>query len=226
MHLLLRKLPLLRLVLTALAGCVLLSAPLRAQNDQDSSQQQQQGGSSSSSARAQDPAAHDSGSSDASSSALRDKVFLRKAIAGGLAEIQLGQLAAQQGGSDDVRQFAQRMVSDHTQLNDSLKPIAESLGIMLPTKMTSADQAHYNQLRSLSGEAFDRAYVKLMVDDHHHDLRDFRAEATSTQDASLREAAQKGSSVIRQHLTMISTLPNAKTQNFSATPTASASTTP
>src|SRR5260370_26469907 len=56
--------------------------------------------------------------------ALVDQSFVRKALEGGAAEVQLGQLVQQKSQSDDVKQFGQKMVEDHTQLGDQLmKPI-------------------------------------------------------------------------------------------------------
>ena len=59
---------------------------------------------------------------------MQDKAFLHKAAAGGMAEIQLGQLAEQKGNSPEVKQFGQKMVEDHSRLNDQMKPLAEQLG--------------------------------------------------------------------------------------------------
>jgi len=57
----------------------------------------------------------DSGTTPAKSP---DKMFLHKASMGGFAEVQLGQLAAQKGNSDEVRKFGQKMVDDHSALNE------------------------------------------------------------------------------------------------------------
>ena len=44
-----------------------------------------------------------------------DQAFVKKALEGGDAEVQLGQLAQQKSQSPDVKQFGQKMVQDHTQ---------------------------------------------------------------------------------------------------------------
>ncbi len=113
--------------------------------------------------------------------------------------MQLGQLAAQKGNSDEVKKFGQKMVDDHTALNEQMKPFAESAGLKPPMKLDKKDQAEYDKLNGLSGDAFDKEYIGFMVKDHHADLREFRKEEMTTTDASLKDAVVKGESVIKEH---------------------------
>jgi len=50
-----------------------------------------------------------------------------------LAEIQVGQLAAQKGAADGVRDSAKAR-SDHTRLEDEMKPIAARIGVTPPAE--------------------------------------------------------------------------------------------
>jgi putative membrane protein len=143
------------------------------------------------------------GTSTDEGQAMKDKMFLRKAAQGGMAEVQLGQLAAEKGSSEDVKRFGQRMVTDHTALNNDMKPIAESMGVAVPRKLSKEDQAEYDKLKGLSGADFDKEYIAFMVKDHHADLREFRGESATVQDPALRAAVQKGQSVIREHAMMV-----------------------
>ncbi len=113
---------------------------------------------------------------------MQDKMFLRKAAEGGIAEVKLGQLAAQKGSSDEVKAFGQKMVEDHTKLNTDMAQVADSMGVMLPKTMNKEDQAEYDKLNALSGDAFDTEYLSFMVKDHHKDLHAFRMEAASPTD--------------------------------------------
>jgi putative membrane protein len=135
--------------------------------------------------------------------AMADRAFVRKALEGGNAEVQLGQLAQQKSQSDDVKQFAQKMVDDHTQLGNQMKPIAQQLGVSEPKGPSKKDKELQAKLESLSGQQFDEAYIKAMVKDHKQDLREFKDEAQTTQDPNLKQAAQQGAGVISQHLQMI-----------------------
>ena len=67
---------------------------------------------------------------------MKDKMFLRKAGEGGLAQVQLGKLAVEKASSQDVKDFGQKMVDEHTKLNNDMAPIADSMGVTLPKKMT------------------------------------------------------------------------------------------
>ncbi|HWW24248.1 MAG TPA: DUF4142 domain-containing protein [Edaphobacter sp.] len=149
------------------------------------------------------PVQESTGMSNEPNDAIKDKMFLRRACAGGLAEVQLGQLATQKAGAQDVKDFGQKMVTDHTALNNEMAPIADSMGVTLPRKLTKEDQAEYDKLNGLSGDDFDKEYVFFMVKDHHQDLREFRMEMISTSDPTLRAAADRGSKVIYAHMTMI-----------------------
>jgi putative membrane protein len=145
----------------------------------------------------------DSGTGGDTPQSMRDRTFLRAATEGSLAEVQFGKLAAQNGASDDVKNFGQKMVDDHTKLNEKLANIADSMGVMVPRRLNKEDQAEYLKLSALSGDAFDREYIVLMVKEHHADLRDFRIEANNTTDAELRQAVNDGANVIHDHMVMI-----------------------
>ena len=139
----------------------------------------------------------------AASGGMQDKAFVRKALEGGMAEVQMGQIAAQKGSSDDVKQFGQKMVTDHTQLGDQMKQVAQQIGVTPPTGLSKKDKEEVAKLQTLSGTEFDNAYIMAMVKDHKKDAEDFKSEAQQTQNPTVKQAAQQGSQVIDQHLDMI-----------------------
>jgi putative membrane protein len=141
---------------------------------------------------------------------MQDKMFLRKAAEGGIAEVKLGQLAAQKGSSEDVKAFGQKMVEDHTKLNNEMAQVADSMGVMLPKSMNKEDQAEYDKLNALSGNDFDMEYLSFMVKDHHKDLHEFRMEAASPTDPTLHDAVVKAQNVIHDHTVMVDKLARAK----------------
>jgi putative membrane protein len=141
-----------------------------------------------------------------SNASAMDRKFVHGAAAGGFAEVQLGKLAMQRAGNPDVKAFGQKMVDDHTMLNNQMKPVAEGLGIPVPTMLDAKDQATYDKLSALSGEAFDKAYVQDMVMDHRKDLREFRQEAANGMDPQVKQAAASGAKVIAQHYRMANKL--------------------
>ncbi|HUB31296.1 MAG TPA: DUF4142 domain-containing protein [Terracidiphilus sp.] len=129
-----------------------------------------------------------------------DSQFVRKAMQGSDAEIKLGQLATEKASSPDVKQFGQRMVEDHTKLNEQMKPVAEQIGVSPLTTVSPKDQALEAKLETLSGDAFDKAYMSAMVKDHTKDLAEFRHEAKDGQSTAVKDAAEQGAHVIHEHL--------------------------
>lgn len=141
-------------------------------------------------------------SQNTTSASSSDKKFVVSALQGGNAEVKLGQLAAQKGSSEDVKQFGQKMVDDHTKLGDQMKQIAQQQGISAPEGLSGKDKALETKLNSLSGDEFDKAYIKAMVKDHQKDLSEFKKEASSGNDTSIKDAASQGAQVISEHLQM------------------------
>jgi putative membrane protein len=139
----------------------------------------------------------------ANEQSMGDKAFVSKALQGGSEEVQLGQLAEQKSQSDDVKQFAQKMVQDHTQLGDQMKPIAQQLGVQAPKNPSKKDKEMMAKLQELSGPQFDEAYIRAMAKDHKQDLKDFKDEAQMTQNPNLKQVTQQDSGIILQHLQMI-----------------------
>ncbi|MGH8220226.1 MAG: DUF4142 domain-containing protein [Steroidobacteraceae bacterium] len=153
------------------------------------------------------PAAHSgertaSAASGHSGSALSktDRTFVRKAAEGGLAEVQLGQLAQQQGESDAVKEFGQRMVTDHQAANEKLQTIAQNEQLQLPTTLSRHDEKELTKLQGLHGAAFDRAYSRDMRSDHRSDIREFEHEAKHGKNAELKQFADSTLSTLKGHL--------------------------
>src|SRR6266567_3657761 len=132
-----------------------------------------------------------------------DKAFVKKALEGGVADVQLGQLAQQKSQSADVKQFGQKMVQEHTQLGEQMKVEAKNLGVSEPKGPSKKDKQLIAKLSSLSGDQFDQEYIKAMLKDHKQDLKDFKDQSQMTQDPNLQKLTQEGANVITQHLQMI-----------------------
>jgi len=133
-----------------------------------------------------------------------DQAFVAKALEGGVAEVQLGQLAEQKSQSNDVKQFAQKMVADHSQMGEKwFKPVAKQMGVSEPKGPSKKDKKLIEKLQGLSGPQFDTEYIQAMVKDHKADLKDFQNEAQMAQDPSVKQIAQQGTTIIQQHLQLI-----------------------
>lgn len=137
-----------------------------------------------------------------------DQKFLQKAAVGGMAEVEMGQLAQQKAQSDAVKQFAARMVQDHGKANDELKALASSKGATLPGGTDHKHAQTKQELEKLSGAAFDRAYMKHMLADHKKDVSQFRAESKSAKDADVKRFAAQTLPTLEEHLKLAQNVSN------------------
>ncbi|HEX7312840.1 MAG TPA: DUF4142 domain-containing protein [Pyrinomonadaceae bacterium] len=132
-----------------------------------------------------------------------DHKFAMEAAMGGMMEVELGKVAAEKGASDEVRQFGQRMVDDHSKANAELTQLASGKGMTLPSAPDPKHQAEMRKLSALSGEKFDKEYVKMMLKDHKKDVSDFQKEANGGMDPDLKAFAASTLPTLREHLQMI-----------------------
>jgi putative membrane protein len=135
-----------------------------------------------------------------------DAKFVHEAAAGGMAEVSLGKLAAGKATNPDVKQFAQRMVDDHSKANDELKALASQKGVTLPVDVDPAAKAIEGRLSKLSGETFDKAYMQDMVKDHDKDVAAFKHASTTAADADLKAWAAKTLPTLQEHQTLAKSL--------------------
>ena len=104
-----------------------------------------------------------------------DRTFVNDQLAGGMAEIELAQLARDHASSADVKRFAQMMIDDHTKAGDQLKQVASSNNIPQQPQIDSKHQNLMDKLSKMNGSDFDKAYMDAMVDDHESDVSDVRS---------------------------------------------------
>ncbi len=103
--------------------------------------------------------------------------FLKEAVEGNLAEVQMGQLAEKNGKSDGVRSFGQMLQKDHSEANQKATAAANQMGMSPPSEPNSKQKAMYDKMSKLSGDRFDREFAKHMVTDHKKDIKDYEKEA-------------------------------------------------
>lgn len=147
-----------------------------------------------------------------------DLDFMKKAAQGGMAEVELGKLAQQNAEDAQVKQFGQRMEQDHSKAGQQLTSIASQKGVQLPKQLDSKDQKELDRLSRLKGAGFDRAYMKMMVQDHDKDVKEFQHAAQAVKDPDLKNFAQQTLSVIQQHDQLAHNLTQSMTASGSSRP--------
>ena len=136
------------------------------------------------------------------------KSFAMKAADGGMAEVELGRLAAQKASNDRVKQFGQKMVDDHSKANNDLKQAASQEGIELPADTSAKHKATMQKLSGLSGAAFDKAYMDAMVKDHVEDVKEFEKASKAAGDSPVKKFAASTLPTLKDHLQMAREIDN------------------
>ena len=131
-----------------------------------------------------------------------DNKFLKDAAIGAMVEVELGKIAVQKASSDAVKQFAQKMVDDHTKANEELRQIAITTNINVPDALDSKHQSRVDKLSKLSGTEFDRAYIKDQLKDHQQDVKEFQNEAENGNREAVKNFASKTLPMLQEHLNM------------------------
>jgi len=129
--------------------------------------------------------------------------FMTEAARGGMAEVELSQLATTKAQNAEVKKFAQQMIQDHTNANTELKQLAGKKTVTLPTDLDAAHKTIKDRLTNLSGTEFDEEYVNAMVADHEKSVALFTTQANSGTDADTKAFAAKTLPKLQMHLEMI-----------------------
>ncbi|BAN22606.1 putative uncharacterized protein [Caballeronia insecticola] len=159
-------------------------------------------------AHAQESASATPSAANAQKLSAADQQFLQDAGQAGATEIAASKLALTHASGRQVKEFAQRMVADHTKLARNLDVIAKRHGI---TAAPTADSAVIGSLENLQGAEFDKAYIeKVAVDGHQKAVALFKKESESGNDTALKAAATKALPVISHHYAMAQQLARAK----------------
>ena len=137
------------------------------------------------------------------SAEIPDAKFYRDAAEGGMAEVAMGSLAQQKAQSPSVKEFGAQMVKDHSAANEKLKALAQSKNITLPANPSVAEMEAKSKLQVLSGQSFDKSYIKGMIQDHEEDIAVFKKEAASGHDPDARAFASATLPTLEAHLKKI-----------------------
>ncbi len=148
------------------------------------------------------------GGTMATTTMMTDEEFMKMVATGGQNEIGLSKVALDKGVSGEMKNFANMMITDHTQAGNELKPIADRKNVMLPTEMDAEHKALRDQMQNLSGDELARTYAQQMVTDHQKTVDAFQSEIQNGKDADVKAFASKTLPTIQKHLEMARSLPS------------------
>jgi putative membrane protein len=155
------------------------------------------------------PALAQTGSTMSSgTAAVGDATFVKKAAISDMYEIQASQLAQTKAASADVKNFAGKMITDHTKTSDQLKSIVSSKsGLTLPKALDAQHKALLAKLKAASAATFDSTYAHQQLDAHQQAVMLFTSESQNGKDADLKKFATDTLPALQQHLSMAQQLP-------------------
>jgi putative membrane protein len=122
-----------------------------------------------------------------------DRSFLMQAAKDGMKEVHMGQMAAQQGQSDDVKKLGRMIAADHQKANQQLMAIAAKKGVKPDTK-------HDMRMSKRDMKNFDQAWIGMMINDHQKDIGLYQRQAQQGADPDLKAYAKKTLPVLQKHL--------------------------
>lgn len=126
-----------------------------------------------------------------------DRQFLAQASASNQHELHAAQIGIERAQDADVKAYAERMQRDHTALGERMQPLVQQAGVS-PAPM---DAGAMPTLENATGEAFDRAFMEMMVGDHEKVVASFQAAASGQEHASqVRAIASEVLPILEEHL--------------------------
>jgi putative membrane protein len=130
-----------------------------------------------------------------------DRKVLTELAQSNLGEIASARLALTKASNPDVKAYAQRMIDEHTKAQAEVQALAQAKGVELPKEPGVKHKAKGAMLEALSGDIFDRTYIKQSGRrDHrvtHEHLRDKLDKIT---DPDVKALATKMRPIVEAHL--------------------------
>lgn len=129
-----------------------------------------------------------------------DQAFVDFAAQTDMLEAHLGQMAADQAAGQGVKDYAQMLVTDHTNDYQQLSQAAAKAGDNVPKGLDAAHNRMITPFEKLKGKAFDRRYIQDMVTGHTQAIARYKKEADSGQNADIKAYASQTLPTLQKHL--------------------------
>lgn len=131
-----------------------------------------------------------------------DQKLLRNLALANMAEIEAARMAQSKGQSEPVKNYAQRMIDDHTKALNDVQQLAQSKGVTLPTELDRMHKAKADRLAKLSGEQFDRVYMSQSGVADHKKTHSLLSAASKASDPDIKALAARMQPAVDEHLKM------------------------
>jgi putative membrane protein len=131
--------------------------------------------------------------------------FVKEAAESDLFEIQSSQLAVSKTDGK-VKEIAEQMVADHTQMFGELKSQAQKASIALPTEIGISQQRMLAKLGTLDGDDFTQQYLDDQVIVHKEAISLFKRFDKGAKDSELKAWATQTLPTLQRDLDMAQAL--------------------
>ncbi|MGD0892823.1 MAG: DUF4142 domain-containing protein [Terracidiphilus sp.] len=131
---------------------------------------------------------------------MSDQKFLDMAAQTDMLEAHLGQMAADHSDSQDVKNYAQMLVTDHTADYQQLTSLAAKDGFTVPTAIDAEHNRMIEPFEHLKGAAFDGRYIHTMIEGHTEAIGVYKKESNDAQNADLKTYAAATLPTLQKHL--------------------------
>lgn len=128
-----------------------------------------------------------------------DADFVSDAVASSYGEIKFAQLATQRSSNPEVKQIANKLITDHTKSLSELKAFAQSKSISIPNEEDAEVKRKTERFADEAGKDFDKRWCKEMIDRHEESVNKFEKRAEKTENAELKALINKTLPTLRSH---------------------------
>lgn len=111
---------------------------------------------------------------------MENQTFVTQALNSNKFEVAAATLAQQKATSSQVKQFASRMVTEHSALGVDLTDLAKSMELVIPGNLEAEEQANINTLGLLTGPAFESEFLRMMVEYHQANITLFQTASSKS----------------------------------------------
>lgn len=132
--------------------------------------------------------------------AEKDAQFLSDVAASNMAEIKMAQLAQQKGNSQDVKDIAKMLETDHSAVLAEVRSFASNRSATLPAEEKAEQKDMYNEVDKKTGKEFDKDWCEHMIDGHKKSIAKFENAQTDLNDADLKTWVSNTLPKLRTHL--------------------------
>lgn len=130
--------------------------------------------------------------------------FVTLAAQSGMVEIETSKLALGKADNEKTKQFADKMIKDHTETSTELKALIESGKVQatLPTGLDRAQNEELDKLAKMNSKDFTKAYDDFQVSAHKDAASLFERYSKEGDNAELKAFASKTLPHLQMHLKM------------------------